>query len=223
MPPLDAVSNLNDRSLELQSCGWDAGAMEALEGCGAMGSGVGLRFMESPFMEPQAQPNPYPYANPNPDPIDPILTLTLTLTLTHASVPLPLYPYPYAPMIPQMQPPEEVERLIKDRNDAFVRETGAGITMAHASHTKLFGSDDGSIKFHAAANPSPSLSLPVLPEVKGGSRVSTSAGEAALARERRARCQLSDDEPHAEQGLLLSPQQLHNVFRGLSNNTLSGL
>ena len=54
MPPLDAVSNLNDRSLELQSCEWDAGAMEALEGCGA----IGLRFMESPFMEPQAQPNP---------------------------------------------------------------------------------------------------------------------------------------------------------------------
>ena len=194
MPPLDAVSNLNDRSLELQSCEWDAGAMEALEGCGA----IGLRFMESPFMEPQAQPNPYPYR-------------------PHAPV------YPCAPKVPQMQPPEEVERLIKDRNDAFVRETGAGITMAHASHTKLFGSGDGAIKFHAAAKPSPSLSLPVLPEVKGGSRVSTSAGEAALARERRARCQKSDDEPHAEQGLLLSPQQLHNVFRGLSNNTLSGL
>jgi len=194
MPPLDAVSNLNDRSLELQSCEWDAGAMEALEGCGA----IGLRFMESPFMEPQAQPNPYPYR-----PYAPV--------------------YPCAPKVPQMQPPEEVERLIKDRNDAFVRETGAGITMAHASHTKLFGSGDGAIKFHAAAKPSPSLGLPVLPEVKGGSRVSTRAGEAALARERRARCQMSDDEPHAEQGLLLSPQQLHNVFRGLSNNTLSGL
>ena len=194
MPPLDAVSNLNDRSLELQSCEWDAGAMEALEGCGA----IGLRFMESPFMEPQAQPNPYTYR-----PYAPV--------------------YPCAPKVPQMQPPEEVERLIKDRNDAFVRETGAGITMAHASHTKLFGSGDGAIKFHAAAKPSPSLGLPVLPEVKGGSRVSTRAGEAALARERRARCQMSDDEPHAEQGLLLSPQQLHNVFRGLSNNTLSGL
>ena len=48
-------------------------------------------------------------------------------------------------------------------------------------------------------------------------------GEAGLAHERRARCcQMSDDEPNAE-GLLLSPQQLHNVFRGLSNNTLSGL
>mgnify|MGYP006083823911 CR=1 FL=1 len=95
--------------------------------------------------------------------------------------------------------------------------------MAHASHTKLFGSGDGSFKFRAAAKPSPNLSLPVLPEVKDGSRVSTRAGEAGLAHERRARCcQMSDDEPNAE-GLLLSPQQLHNVFRGLSNNTLSGL
>ena len=36
--------------------------MEALEGCGAMESSVGLSFMESPFMEPQAQPNHNPMA-----------------------------------------------------------------------------------------------------------------------------------------------------------------
>ena len=60
LPPLDAVSNLNDKSLALQGCEWDGGAMEALEGCGAMDAGVGLSFMESPFMEPQAQPNPNP-------------------------------------------------------------------------------------------------------------------------------------------------------------------
>ena len=112
--------------------------------------------------------------------------------------------------------------------------------------TKLFGSDDdGSFntgcKFRAAAQPSPSLSPSVLPEVNCGSRVSTRAGQAAPARERRARCearyetryeapyeacdaavQMSDAEPHAE-GLLPRPQQLDNVFQGLSNNTLSGL
>ena len=112
--------------------------------------------------------------------------------------------------------------------------------------TKLFGSDDdGSFntgcKFRAAAQPSPSLSPPVPPEVNCGSRVSTRAGQAAPARERRARCearyetryeapyeacdaavQMSDAEPHAK-GLLPRPQQLDNVFQGLSNNTLSGL
>ena len=34
--------------------------------------------------------------------------------------------------------------------------------------------------------------------------------------------EMSDDESHDE-GLLLSPQQLDDVFRGLSNDTLSGL
>ena len=66
--------------------------------------------------------------------------------------------------------------------------------------------------------------LPVLPEEKGaGARVSTRAGIAAVARERRARCLTPVDEPAHAEGLLLSPQQLNNVFKGLSNNTLSGL
>ena len=109
--------------------------------------------------------------------------------------------------------------------------------------TLLACDDDGSFntgcKFRAAAQPSPSPS--VLPEVNCGSRVSTRAGQAAPARGRRARCearyetryeapyeacdaavQMSDAEPHAE-GLLPRPQQLDNVFQGLSNNTLSGL
>eukprot|EP00964_Phaeocystis_antarctica_P110913 scaffold75253_cov44-Phaeocystis_antarctica.AAC.2 len=103
-----------------------------------------------------------------------------------------------------------------------------------ASHTKLFSSDDGAFAFHAAAGARPNLpvpgggghpNLPVLPEEKGaGARVSTRAGIAAVARERRARCLMpvADEPAHAE-GLLLSPQQLNNVFKGLSNNTLSGL
>ena len=97
--------------------------------------------------------------------------------------------------------------------------------MARASPLKLIGFTDGS-KFRAAAKPSPSL--PVLREVKGVSCVSTRAGKAALARgaprERHGAryVEMSDDEPHDE-GLLLSPQQLDDVFRGLSNDTLSGL
>ena len=102
-----------------------------------------------------------------------------------------------------------------------------------ASHTKLFSSDDGSFAFHAAAGASPNLpmlggggrpNLPLLPEEKGaGARVSTRAGIAAVARERRARCLMPVDEPAHAEGLLLSPQQLNNVFKGLSNDTLSGL
>ena len=101
-----------------------------------------------------------------------------------------------------------------------------------SSHTKLFSSDDGSFAFQAAAKARPNLpvlgggggpSLPVLPEEKGGARVSTRAGIAAVARERRARCLKPVDEPAHAEGLLLSPQQLNNVFKGLSNNTLSGL
>ena len=101
-----------------------------------------------------------------------------------------------------------------------------------SSHTKLFSSDDGAFAFHAAAGASPNLpmlggggrsNLPVLPEEKGGARVSTRAGIAAVARERRARCLKPVDEPAHAEGLLLSPQQLNNVFKGLSNDTLSGL
>ena len=219
LPPLDAVSDLNERSLELQNCEWDGGVMAALEGCGAMDSNLGLGFKESPFMEPQAHA---------PQPPNPMLTPTLTLSpvaLLPSSQPHPIHitvPLPYAN---QTQSPEEVERLIKDRTESFVRETGAGITMARASPLKLIGSADGS-KFRAAAKPSPSL--PVLREVKGVSSVSTRAGKAALARapprERHGTryVEMSDDESHDE-GLLLSPQQLDDVFRGLGNDTLSGL
>ena len=118
-----------------------------------------------------------------------------------------------------------------------------GAMRSRAGAGTIACDDDGSFntgcKFRAAAQPSPSPS--VLPEVNCGSRVSTRAGQAAPARERRARCearyetryeapyeacdaavQMSDAEPHAE-GLLPRPQQLDNVFQGLSNNTLSGL
>ena len=64
--------------------------------------------------------------------------------------------------------------------------------------------------------------------VQGCVRGSTRAGKAALARasprERHSTryVEMSDDESH-DGGLLLSPQQLDDVFRGLSNDTLSGL
>ena len=130
---------------------------------------------------------------------------------------------------------------------AMRSRVAAGITMEYASPTKSFGydDDDGSFKtgckFRAAIHPSPSLGRSVLPEVKCGSPVSTRAGQAASARERRERCKaryetryeapyeacdaaslVSDAEAHAE-GLLPRPKQLDNLFQGLSNNTLSGV
>jgi hypothetical protein len=44
-------------------------------------------------------------------------------------------------MFNQMQPAKEVERLIKDRTEAFVRETGTGITGAALELGPIGGAD----------------------------------------------------------------------------------